>query len=91
MQIGKNYRLSLPSLISFFVTKKVFVIITIIHVILFISFYFLQLSSDFDSLSSILGTFIRSLSIMLVLVVSIIILIIRNEMKDIPMYPEEIE
>ncbi len=28
---------------------------------------------------------------MLVLVLSIIILIIRNEMKDIPMYPEEIE
>jgi predicted PurR-regulated permease PerM len=28
---------------------------------------------------------------MLVLVVSIIILIIRNEMKDIPTYPEEVE
>lgn len=90
MQVN-NRKVLLQSIISLFATKKVFIIIIIIQILLFISFYYLQLPLDFNSLSRVLDAFIRALSTMLVLVVSFIILIIRNELRDLPSYPEQIE
>lgn len=70
--------------INYFITKKRFILLTIIEVVLFALYYYIVSPSNFGSFSDTLRNYISALGTLLAVVVSFNTLALQNQLKKMP-------
>ncbi len=70
--------------VNYFITKKRFILLAIMEVILFVLYFYIVSPSNFGSFSDTLRYYISALGTLLAVVVSFNTLALQNQLKNMP-------